>query len=216
MIQVLGHRITHILFDLDETLYSKESGLMAALSQRINEYMQFRLGIEPEKIKPLRQNYYQTYGTTSRGLDLNFGINLEDYHQYVHDIPVNSYLKPDPALDQLLTRLLVEKSIFSNSPAQHIQRVLQALGIERHFAPILDIYALERIYKPDLRAYKRASQLLGTEGEECLLVDDQARNLPPGKELGMTTVLIGENSPLPPGVDFTIPGVHHLETVLDR
>lgn len=216
MIRVQGRELQFILFDLDETLYPKESGLMAAVSQRISEYMRLRLGMDEETIKSLRQSYYQTYGTTSRGLYLNQGLDLEDYLQYVHAIPVEAYLQPDPILDGLLQRLSAEKAIFSNSPAHHIQKVLRALGVERHFAHLLDIYSLDRIHKPDLRAYQNALAHIAVRGEECLLVDDQARNLQPGKELEMTTVLVGENSPLPPGIDFVIPRVHLLEEVLDK
>ena len=56
----------YILFDMDETLYPKETGLMDAVSKRISRYMELRLGVDPSQIEGLRAEYYRRYGTTMR------------------------------------------------------------------------------------------------------------------------------------------------------
>lgn len=199
---------------------------MAAVSQRINDYMRLRLGISRSQVPELRKRYYRRYGTTSRGLYLHHHLDIHDYLIYVHDLPVEEYLSPDPLLDQVLGGIEVEKVVFTNSPCEYVQRVLRVLGVESHFDRIFDIYFLAQINKPDKRAYLKVIETLETDGQDCLIVDDLARNLKPGKDLGMVTVLVGEGPILKDplgkgslwekeeGVDFVIPKVTELERIM--
>jgi len=212
MMRVNGKKINHILFDLDETLYPKETGLMALVSVRINDYMRLRLGIPASQIPEVRKRYYRLYGTTSRGLYLHHHLDVDDYLAYVHDLPVEAYLSPDPLLDEVLGKIEAEKAVFTNSPSDYVERVLSALGVERHFDRIFDIYFLEQINKPDKRAYLKVIEVLESDGQDCLIVDDSVRNLKPGKDLGMVTVLVGDGKE--EGVDFVIPRVTELGRVL--
>lgn len=226
MMRVNEREINYILFDLDETLYPKETGLMAVVSQRINDYMRLRLRIAASQVPELRKRYYRRYGTTSRGLYLHHHLDVHDYLVYVHDLPVEEYLSPDPLLDEVLDGIEAGKAVFTNSPRDYVQRVLRILGVERHFDRIFDIYFLEQINKPDKRAYLKVVEALETDGQDCLIVDDLARNLKPGKDLGMVTVLVGDG-PIPKdplgkgslwekekGVDFVIPRVTELGNIL--
>jgi putative hydrolase of the HAD superfamily len=183
--------IRYLLFDLDETMYPTDTGIMDLISQRINEYMSLRLGIDPEDVATMRQRYYEQYGTTGRGLYLHHELDLQEYFEFVHDLPVEDVLQRDSHLDQMLESLPEEKAIFTNATAAHAWRVLQTLGVERHFDRIIDIEELQYIPKPDIRAYHTALAVLEARADQCVLVDDRARNLEPGRELGMTTVLVG-------------------------
>jgi len=201
--------VHYVLFDLDETMYPKEAGIMDMISQRINEYMSLRLGIHPDDVASLRRQYYERYGTTGRGLSLHFEVDLQDYFEFVHDLPVEDILEPDVRLDEMLDSLDVEKAIFTNATARHAQRVLQALQVQDHFRRIIGIAELEFVPKPDVRAYHRALELLGARPEECLLVDDRVRNLRPGRDLGMTTVLVGDEDAAD-GADYAIADITEL------
>jgi putative hydrolase of the HAD superfamily len=172
-------------------MYPTETGIMDLISERISEYMSVRLGIEPDEVASLRRQYYERYGTTGRGLYLHHDVDLGDYFEFVHDLPVEEILQPDARLDAMLDSLEVEKAIFTNATAAHAKRVLRALRVQRHFGCIIGIAELEYVPKPDVRAYHRALELLRAQPEECLLVDDRVRNLSPGHDLGMTTVLVG-------------------------
>jgi putative hydrolase of the HAD superfamily len=69
--------------------------------------------------------------------------------------------------------------------------------------------------KPDTSAYRRICELLGVRPEECLLVEDNVRNLRPAKALGMTTVLVNSRSnSVDDSVDYSIPCVEEVEKVL--
>ena len=207
--------IKHVLFDLDETMYPTETGIMDLISERINEYMSARLGIEPDEVASLRKRYYDRYGTTGRGLYLHHDVDVRDYFEFVHNLPVEEILQPDARLDEMLDSLEVEKTIFTNATAAHAKRVLRALQVERHFGRIIGIVELEYVPKPDVRAYHRALELLGARPEECLLVDDRVRNLSPGHDLGMTTVLVGGGDATD-GADYVIADITEFGALMEE
>lgn len=206
--------IKYILFDLDDTLYPKATGLMAAIGQRIHQYIEERVGLDPVGARDLRRHYLQTYGTTLRGLQVNYNVDTEEYLAYVHDVPLGDYLKPDEALDKVLAEIQVEKIVFTNATTEHARRVLQCLGVERHFNCIVDLRATNYVNKPQPGAYRCVLDILGARPEECLMVEDSLRNLRPAKEMGMVTVLV--NSSGGDGVDFAIDDVTQVGEVFRR
>lgn len=207
--------LRYFLCDLDETLYGPETGLWRALRERINTYMTDRLGIAPEVVSTLRESYYLRYGTSLTGLQNDYSVDAHDYLAYVHDLPLNDYLQPSPALNGMLARLPLQKIIFTNADAPHAHRVLNRLGIARHFSRIIDIHTLEFINKPRPEAYARVLQLIGAQANECLFADDALRNLLPAREMGMLTVLVGgEPPPSLAGADYHIPNILGLERVV--
>ena len=113
---------TTLFFDLDETLYTKGNGLWDAIAARMNEYIQVQLNLPPEEVTKLRLHYYESYGTTLRGLQIHHQVDANDYLAYVHDLPLEDYIHPDPQLHQLLSRLSLRKWIFTNADAHHASR----------------------------------------------------------------------------------------------
>lgn len=203
-----------LLLDLDDTLYPAGNGLWEAIGDRINEFIVARLGLSPEAASALRERYFREYGTSLNGLRKNHAIDPHDYLAYVHDVPLGSFLSPDPGLRSMLERLSVVPAIFTNADRGHAARVLNRLGVADLVGPVIDIEALDWINKPDPGAYRRALQLCGeVDPKACLVVDDQARNLTPASALGMRTVLVGRTRPVD-GQHPWIATVHGLpETV---
>ncbi len=207
--------IRYLIFDLDNTLYPKSAGLMQAVDQRISEYMELRLKIDPSLIEGLKAEYHKRYGTATRGLCLHYDLDLQDYVSYVHCIEVEDYLAPDEHLEAVLSRLAdFKKFIFSNSSRGYAERVLKALGIERYFDRIFDLYFMKFTSKPDPRPYRWMLEELKVTGEECVMIDDSLSNLLPAKELGMITVLLAAGKEPPEGADYVIEEIRQLEGVV--
>jgi putative hydrolase of the HAD superfamily len=185
--------IRYVLFDLDDTLYPYSAGLMQVISRRMSEYLLTRVGIPAADVERVRQDYWNRYGTTLRGLYLERRIDPQDFLNFVHDISVAQILKPDPMLGAMLAALPQEKCVFTNSPADHVRRVLRALAVEKYFTRIFDINFIEYESKPAVNAYKKVLSALDARGDECALVDDTARNLAPAQGLGMKTILVRGN-----------------------
>ena len=185
--------IQYILFDLDDTLYPTAAGLMQEISARMSEFMVEQVGIPRKQVDRVRQDYWARYGTTLRGLYIERHIDAPAFLDYVHDVDLAKYLRPDMRLDATLAALPQTKSIFTNAPANYARRVLRALGVEKHFVEIYDINFIAYESKPAPSAYARVAAALPVRADECLMIDDTARNLAPAKQLGMHTVWLDGN-----------------------
>jgi putative hydrolase of the HAD superfamily len=201
----------HTLFlDLDDTLYPQGNGVWHAIGDRITLFLIDRLGLSEAEAMGMRRRYFEQYGTTLNGLRLHHQIDPADYLEFVHDLPLERYLQPDPALGRMLAGLRVQRVVFTNADRAHAERVLAALGIADAIGSIIDIYALEFANKPEPGAYLRAMAIAAAPGPStCVLVDDMPRNLHPASGLGMTTVYVGPG--FPPGpIDHRLGRIHLL------
>ena len=205
---------TTVFFDLDDTLYPATLGLWEAIRERMHTYMKNLLDIPDDELATLREHYLETYGTTLRGLQVNHLVDAEDYLAYVHDLPLDQYLKPDPALRELLLSIPKQRWVFTNADYNHARRVMHTLGISDCFDGILDTHSTEFISKPNPDAYTHALSVTGeSKPQHCVYLDDATRNLLPASQLGFYTVLVGATSPHP-AARQTIATVHDLPTAM--
>jgi len=199
-----------IFFDLDSTLYPESNGMWQKIRQRIDLYMHERLGLSYEAIPELRHDYFISYGTTLRGLQANFQIDQQDYLDFVHDLPLDVYLKPEHQLRQMLLSIPYQRWIFTNSDLDHTIRVLNKMEIQDCFDGIVDVWALEPYCKPQREAYQRALELAGApDPQACAFLDDSIRNLTPAHEAGFFTILVGQNGSHP-AAERAIEDIHDL------
>ncbi len=209
--------ITHLLFDLDDTLYTGATGIFGEVGERIVAWTAHALGISREAAADLRREYFALYGTTLAGLRQHHPeVDLEDYLYAVHDVDVTQYLVPDSALGAMLSRLPARKVIFTNGISEWAERILAQLEVREHFERIIDIRAVDYVGKPYPLVYAKALALLGASGPECVLLDDQARNLQGGAAFGMRTILVREDSVPEDGVEFAAPHILAAEPYLWR
>jgi putative hydrolase of the HAD superfamily len=205
-----------VLFDLDETLYPRESGIMDEIRVLMLRYLCTRLNLSPEEAEALRRRYFQAYGTTMRGLQINHHIDADEFLQYVHDIPLQAYIQPNPDLDAVLASIPEDKVIFTNASREHAERVLALLGIRQHFSRIVDVRDVNYESKPQLEAYRRICNLLQVRPEQCVLVEDNARNLEPARALGMVTVLLRDGASGAQGsADYVLNQIEEIGTLLE-
>ena len=191
-------KFSTIFFDLDDTLYPNSTGLWDAIRGRMVSFLEERLGFSPKEVNVIRKKYFETYGTTLRGLQIHHQVDSDEYLAYVHDLPLEQYISPDPDMVAIISSLPQQKWIFTNADALHAQRVLKILGFNNCFQGIIDVRALGFLCKPETDAYLRAMALAGiANATECVLLDDAPRNLHPARQLGFMTVLVGSVDPEP-------------------
>jgi putative hydrolase of the HAD superfamily len=183
--------LKYILFDLDETLYPSANGLMQTISNRMRQFIVDKYSLPQEEALALQRRYWDEYGTTLRGLYLERNIDPQEYLQFVHSVPLSDFIQPDPQLRALLERIPQEKVILTNADSEHARRILDILGVADLFTRIFDVVCFDYQCKPARVVYERVLQLLDAQGPECVLVDDMARNLPTARELGIKTILVG-------------------------
>ena len=181
-------------FDLDETLYPGSSGLWVAIRQRIDSYLYERMGIPRDQLATLREKYFHDYGTTLRGLQANHSVDMDEYLAFVHNVPLDLYLQPDPELRAALERIRGRKFIFTNADSAHANRVIKAIGLEGLWDGIIDVHTIAPYCKPE--AFQLALRAAGDPKlHTCVLLDDQARITRAARSLGIFTVLVGKEDP---------------------
>jgi putative hydrolase of the HAD superfamily len=207
----------YILFDLDDTLYTNDTGLFKELGTRLVDWVAQQLHISLEESARLRHEYFVNYGTMMRGLLLHHPeVDIDAYLDYVHDIDVSRYIAPNPALDGMLSRLDVAKAVFTNSVADWAERILQQLGVRRHFTHIIDVRAVDYQSKPHPHAFERVLEILGTPASACVMVDDQVSYLRGAVDAGMRTVLVRLGAEIVDGIDFAVDHILDAEPILQK
>lgn len=209
-------RLRAILFDLDNTLYDAGAGLQGLGDVRIRQWIERRLGLSEEEADALRVRTWRQYGTTARGLEVEFGIPQASFYQEtIGQIDPREHIRSDPALAAMLAQLSADCYVFTNAPAVYAARVLEALGVRERFRGIFDIEHNGWHCKPEPEAYQMALEELGLPPDEVGLVEDNPRNLPPAVELGMFTVLL-DNEEGEAQADLRIRTVADLAEALRR
>jgi putative hydrolase of the HAD superfamily len=210
--------IQAILFDLDDTLYPSDSGVMDEIRRLMLRYLRERLDLSPQEADALRRHYFATYGTTMRGLQVNHHIDPDEYLALVHDIRLEEHLQPNEELGAVLAGIRQQKVVFTNASREHAEAVLGVLGIRSHFDLVVDVRDMNYESKPVTSAYGRICEMLELEPGQCVLVEDNVRNLEPAKALGMITVLISDGAaanPAPKIVDYVLPRVEEIGRLLE-
>ena len=201
-----------IIFDLDDTLYSRDDGLMREVGRRIETWLCDHLGLTREKAVVLRRDYFLQYGTTPGGLIVNHDVDVYDYLAFVHGFSVEEYLDSSPALARMLDAIPLRKVIYTNATVEYVGRVLRVLGVAGRFERVIGIEEVGLRNKPYRDAFERMLALLDAEGPECIMVEDSVRNLRPAKSLGLTTVLVGTEPD--EHVDFVVGSVLEVGKVV--
>jgi putative hydrolase of the HAD superfamily len=182
------------LFDLDNTLYPAACALFDQIEARMTAFVQQRFALGFEEARRLQKAYYREHGTTLNGLMREHGVDPDLYLDFVHDIDL-SVLAVDDALAAALLRLPGRRFVFTNGCRRHATRVLQRLAVAHLFDEVWDIRTIGFRPKPDAQSYRAVLDRAGIEARKSAMFEDMARNLVPAHALGMTTVLIRNESP---------------------
>ena len=184
----------HTLFlDLDNTLYSKSSGLMDAIRDRIISYMSNIMKMTDTQIAEVRTYSLKKYGTTLIGLMELYGIDKQHYLDYVHDLDLNDFLVKNNTVIETLKVLPQRKVIFSNADSGHVHRVLSFLEISQFFDCIIDVHVLMPNVKPQPEAFYKALKAAGLSSwDGCIFFDDYLPNVQAAEKLGILNILMDE------------------------
>lgn len=183
-----GH-IESWVFDLDNTLYAPSAALFVQVEARMGGFIAGRFGIGRDEARAMQKRFFREYGTTLRGLMTEHRVPPDEFLDYVHDLDL-SVLDPDRRLDAALARLPGRKVIYTNATVAHAERVMDRLGIARHFDGIFDIVAADYQPKPAAAGYDAMLARHGIDPARSAMLEDIARNLVPAHALGMTTVWV--------------------------
>ena len=194
------------VFDVDDTLYPREQGLMSLVQARINAYVVEAVGLDPASARVLQRQFLDEHGTTLAGLMANYTIDPEHFLHDVHDVPMDG-LEPNPRLAEQLKRLPGRRLVFTNGARDYAGRVLDRLGVTDCFDGLFAIEDADLTPKPAPSTFRHLIERFGFGPRSAVFFEDTPRNLEPAKALGMTTVLIGDGhgKPLGDHIDHMAP-----------
>lgn len=192
MLPALAH-IDAWIFDLDNTLYPASADLFGLIDKRMTAYVARVTGLPLEEAYQVQKSYFREHGTTLSGLMAVHDIDPHEFLADVHAIEMD-VLREDRRLVDAIARLPGRKLIFTNGDTPYARRVLAAVGLSESFEAIHDIHAMAYKPKPHADAYVSMIQAFRIDPERALFADDLARNLPPAKALGLTTLWIDNGS----------------------
>lgn len=194
------------VFDMDDTLYPREQGLMQLVQARINAYVVEAIGLDPVSARVLQRQFLDEHGTTLAGLMANYTIDPAHFLHDVHDVPMDS-LEPNPRLVEELMRLPGRRLVFTNGARDYADRVLDRLGVTACFDGVFTIEDADLTPKPAPSTFRHFIERYGFDPHRAAFFEDTPRNLEPAKALGMTTVLIGDGhgKPLGDHIDHIAP-----------
>jgi len=195
--------ITTWLFDLDNTLYPAESGFMAAIVDRMTDFVERVTGLPRDEAFKLQKAYLAEHGLTLKGMMLHHGVDPKEFHAIFHDMSLEA-LAHEPELVAALERLPGRRLIFTNADDIHAERVLHRLGLSHLFDDVFHIGLADYEPKPSPLAFERMVAAHAIDAHATAFFEDAERNLAPAAELGMTTVLVG-----PHAAASEAPFVHH-------
>ena len=107
-------KINTWIFDLDNTLYSADSGIFQQVHKLMGEFISKNLKMDMVEAKKLQSKYYKQHGTTLRGLMDNHGVEPDYFLDEVHKLDY-SIVGPDEILNKELEKLQGRKIIYTNA-----------------------------------------------------------------------------------------------------
>lgn len=198
-------------------MYPFESGVWDAIGNRIHAFTKNNLSLSDDAVLTLRMRLREQYRSTMRGLHIEFGINEQDYLEYVHDIDLTALIPPNPDLPAILAAIPQKKYIFTNSTRYHAERVLRFLDVLNFFEDIIDANHISPYTKFERDAFPIALRLIGNPSPaDCVMVDDEEEIVQRAKEEGLKGILVNHNPQMNGYNHLQISTINQLEYALQQ
>ena len=183
--------LKYVFFGCDDTLYQNDFKTSDRISKRIGAFAG-ELGVGSDRLRRLEAEW----GGPLQALLIECLMPrdmIEEYFESVYAVDLKE-VAPDPTLKKVVEhcRSAADRYVFTASPREHAERCLKRLGLRGLFNSIVDVRCCELNTKHASRSFDRAMLAAGCgDGRECVLVDDDVRNIAQAKLEGFTTILVG-------------------------
>ncbi|MGP1458785.1 MAG: HAD-IA family hydrolase [Treponema sp.] len=190
-------KIKHLIFDLDNTLYpcteKMASGIAARMMQCVADFFHTTV----DQAAKIRSEHIANFSTTLEWLQSEGLTDTEKYFAAVHPQNEADELQKDPNLRQLISLIALPKIVFTNSPKEHAERVLEKLGVRDLFDDICDIRDCGLKGKPYPSAFETALHRCCGSIDDTVFFDDMRKYTDGFEALGGTAVLVGNENGRP-------------------
>lgn len=189
----LKQRAKAIIFDFDGTLYPSSAGIESQIKQRFRMCAQKRLNLPEREVQKLLHQYRTEYRSSILGLQERHGVDPFEFYEELYGGLDISTMFPKPNLREVLERLArrVPLYVFSNSNRSFVLRGLSHLGFGDYITDVFTVEDNNFIRKPHREVYVATIKRLGVLVESIWMFDDIPSSLKTAKEVGFSTVLVG-------------------------
>ena len=137
-----------------------------------------------------------TNETEGEQLQVSINVDKADFLAFVHDLPLQSYLKPNPIVREVIASLPTRNLIFTNADVSHARRVLSVLQLDDLFETVVDVNAVSPYCKPMPESFAIAMDLADEpDPRKCVMIDDLPRTTRAALNVGMASLLYGCDEP---------------------
>jgi putative hydrolase of the HAD superfamily len=201
----------YVIFDLDNTLYDRETGPIKEVEINMDNYVSKLLKLSDNENRKMRKYYFEKYGTTLRGLQIEHNIDPIDYLEKVHDVDANKYLSKNKKLQQILKNISSKKYILTNSYKKYALNITDALGITKYFDDIFDNTDMNCESKKTVASYKTIITKINADYSKTVMIDDVWNYLISAKNLNIFTILVNAELNENENPDLSIKNIYELE-----
>ena len=121
--------IKHLIFDLDDTLYSSACQMSRQISENMVKMTADFFNVDFEQASQMRRENLPKHSSTLAWL-MSCGFkDSEKFFAAVHPESETEWLLPAPNLRSLLLSFNIPMSVLTNAPAEHAERVLKFYGV---------------------------------------------------------------------------------------
>lgn len=207
--------IKAIIFDLEDTLVKRES-YRAILDRAMYQLIAEKEGYTCNKAKEIFTERRDLYPTTTRTVE-SFGIEKSEFHETLDSIELEHQVQLINGATSILKQLkkkTYKLGLLTNVPYKLTINILTSGGLT---SDIFDgIVSGSDIIntKPSKKPFLKILKLLKTKSQNALMVGDREEvDLIPAKEVGMITVLFGQN---PGFADYNIKDIYEIINILEQ
>ena len=181
------------LFDLDNTLHDASHAALPAINTAMSVFIAEQLALPLDEADALRTHYWRRYGATLLGLVRHHGVRGAHFLEHTHRLPgLESRLRSSAHDRAALGRLQGRKIVLTNAPLAYATRVLDGLGLSRHFEAVVAVEQMRMFGtyrpKPDTRMLRFVLARLKVAPAHCTLVEDTLEHQRAARSLRIRTV----------------------------
>ena len=185
------------VFDNDGTLYDDKLAHIE-FAKHLGAYLEGLLGISGEDTKILGERLRTKHNTSSTVIAV-----VREFHLDIKEVIERTYLcinldscqnpMEDSGRDEALAQIRGRKVILTNNPSAFARRIVERIGLRRHFADIIGMEETAFALKPDLGAFL-AVMRRHPDATRIFFCDDSRENLDIATTLGWKTIWYSPNN----------------------
>lgn len=190
------HKIAHIWFDMDGTLYNPPAPLTARIFNEMYDFVATRKGLPLNKIKKKYDKIFERVNSHTKTFE-ELGLRADDARATYNRTDVGDFLVPDRRLEELFQRLDsvgVDCSIYSNNYTTTVDLILRSLCVEGPPGRFKHKLTGESFSKTSDAGYELIIKLSTSDvvrPKNILFVGDREEvDISPAKKHGLLTALV--------------------------